>query len=153
MVGTGGTLMAIAVSSLLRSQRRVVESGNQYAMVNDFLNCLSRDVRRSTGAVLSDGDEANLKQTLVLSDSRQRVSYRFHKQTVERWASDPPGVMTKSWGPLEADVRVLRSPKGNHDVAVDVTVRWHRTDAKDPGPARRFDLVTRCAGEMDYEED
>lgn len=149
LVGTGGTLMAVAVGSILRSQRRVVEFGSRYAQVNDFLRCLSRDVRSSTTAVLQDGDGADLQQVLVIGDPKRHVSYRFYKQSVERTGDDQPAMSTKLWSPLAAGVRIIHGPLEGDETAFGVTVHWHRTDAKDPDPNRRLDMVTRCAGEMD----
>jgi hypothetical protein len=54
---------------------------------------------------------------------------------------------------MTADVGVFSGQSGAERAAVSVTVHWRRSDAKDPEPNRRFDLVVRCAGELDHEED
>ena len=153
MVGVGGTLMALAVGSILRSQRRVAEFSNQYAEVNDFIRCLSRDVRMSATAVLQEGDGDGLRQVLLLGDPPRQVSFRFYGQSVERTVSPGSALSAKLWTPLEAVVKVISSQPGTDEAAVGVTIRWHRADAKDPEPNHRFDLVVRCARELGHEED
>lgn len=153
MLGIGGTLMAVALGSIMQSQRRVAQFGNQYAEVNDFIRCLSHDVRMSAKAVLQEGGGDGLRQVLVLGDPPRQVTFRFYGQSVERTGSPGSALSAKLWTPLEAAVNIVRGQTGTDDTAVGVTIRWHRADAKDPEPNHRFDLVVRCAGEQGHEKD
>ena len=152
MLSIGGSLMAVGLASIMRSQRRVAELDNRYAMTNDFLRCLFRDVRKATTASLREGDGAELQQVLVVGEFPRQVSYRFYKQHVERTGFEGDSQAAKLWSPMTADIGVtpVRSVVGN--ALVDVTVFWGRTDAQDPEPNRRFDLAVRCAGELDHDE-
>lgn len=152
ILGIGGSLMAVALDSILRSQRRVADLGNRYAVVTDFIQCFSRDVRSSTSAVLQEGDNDELRQVLLLGDPTCRVSYRFFGQRVERVGCTGSTDATQSWTHLDVLVDKTLGHPGTGDSAVGVTIRWHRMDAEDPEPNRRFDLMVRCAGELDDEE-
>lgn len=151
ILGIGGTLMAVALSSILRSQQRVADLSNHYAKVTDFIQCFSRDVRMSSTAVLSEGDGDDLRQVLVVGEPPCQVTFRFYSQRVERVGCMGSPVTTKLWTPLDVGVNKIIGPFEAGGTAVDVTVRWHRTDKKDPEPDRRFDLIVRCAGELDDE--
>lgn len=152
IVGIGGTVMAAALNSILRSQRRVADFGNHYAVVSDFIQCFSQDVRRSTTAVLGDGDGDDLRQVLVMGEPSCQVSFRFYKQRVERMGCSGSPVSTKHWTSLDVKVDKIIAQPGNGGPAVGVTIHWHRMDAEDPEPNRRFDMVVRCAGELNDEK-
>ncbi len=152
MMSIGGSLMTIGLASIMRSQRRVADLDNRYAMTNDFLRCVFRDVRRATTASLHEGDGAELQQVLVVGEFPRQVSYRFYKQYVERTGFEGDSQAAKLWSPMTANPGVTPVQSDVGTALVDVTVFWGRTDAKDPEPNRRFDLAVRCAGELDHDD-
>ncbi len=143
----GGTLMAVGLASILRSHNRVAEFANRYAVLNDFLRCLSRDVRRATTASLHEGTGEGLRQVLVIGEMPPRVSYRFYQQHVERMGPEGGSALVKLWEPMSAEVGI-GGPSDTVGRVIRVTVYWRRTGAKDPDSDRRFDLSVRCAGEL-----
>ncbi len=152
MLGIGGTLLATAFGSMLRSQRRVSDFGNQYAQIDGFLSQFSRDVRRATTASLHVGDE-NEGRLLVLEAPNRKVAYRFFERRVERSPIEPGDPMTNSWESMIASVDLVTGFVEAPQVAVGLSVQWRRTDKKDPDRSRRFDLVVRCAGALGHVED
>lgn len=150
MVGVGGTLMAVGLVTMLRSQKRVVEFGNQFAATNDFLRCFSRDVRTGTTAAMQEPVGGDVRRVLMINTVSGQVVYRFDKQQVQREAS--PGVAAKLWSPMTAEVAIVSGPNVSGGVGINLSVSWFRGVAKDPGPNRRFDLFVRCGGELGYEE-
>lgn len=151
LVGIGGTLMAVGLVSIMHSQKRVAEFGNQYAETNDFLRCFSRDVRRSTSATVLENPGESVRQIVTLDIPSGQQVYRFHEQKVEREGS--PDTAVKSWTPLIAHAGIVSGPPASEGTGVSVTISWHRMGAKDPEPSRRIDLVARCAGEVGHEEE
>ena len=153
LVSVGGTLMAVGLTSVLRSQRRVAEAGNQYAVLNDFLRCLSRDVRAAETAELLNGDGEDLPQVLLIGVPPKRVSYEFYERYVERTGYEGDRVRGKRWNPMSAVTKVTEGRSGAGGTIVSVTVSWTRADARDLKPNRRFDTAIRCAGELRDDED
>jgi hypothetical protein len=152
MMGVGGTLMAVALASMLQSQDRVAEFANRLARTSDFLQWVRRDVRGATNATLREGDGAELRQVLLIGNPPTQISYRFFKQRVERTEGGAAGT-TKSWDSMAAKVSLVAAPDTVEAGGVGVSVFWHRTGAKDPEPDRRFDLVVRCGGEQTNVDD
>jgi type II secretory pathway pseudopilin PulG len=150
MVGIGGTLMAVGLASLLRSQDRVSVFGNQFTHINDFLRCIKRDVRSATSATLLRGDASEPQAILFLNEPPTQVSYRFFENHVERSGGDE-GDTAKLWSSLNAQVSIPGSPEGTENTGVAVTVFWRRASAKEPDPDRRLDLFARCSGGVENE--
>lgn len=153
MLAVGGSLIAAGLVSIHRSHKRVAELGNRYAVLNDFLRCLSRDVRMAKTANVRDGDGEDLLQILVIGETPARVSYRFYERHVERAGFEGDNVAAKRWDPMYAAVEILGGRPVEGDAIVGVTVSWHRTDKNDPEPYRRFDAAVRCAGELSNDTD
>ncbi|MHC4696768.1 MAG: type II secretion system protein [Planctomycetota bacterium] len=153
MLAIGGTLMVVGLASIHRSHKRVAEFGNRYALLNDFLRCLSRDVRMAKTATVGDGEGEELRQTLVIGRMPERVLYRFYKGHVERAGFKGDSVAAKRWEPMSAAVKITGSRAVAGETIVSVTVSWPRTDKKDPEPNRRFDVAMRCNGELGNDGD
>lgn len=153
LTATGGGLMMVGLVSILRGQKRVAEFGNRYTVLNDFLRCVSRDVRMATTAALEPDEEGGPRHTLVLGTPPNQVTYRFHDGRVERNGFEGDSVSTKRWAPMSATVSISgdRQPVGR--TIVSVRVSWFRNGADDPEPDRRFDLTVRCAGELGDDSD
>ena len=148
-VAVGGTVMTISIASILRSQKRVAELSNRYAVFNDFLRCFRHDVRAATGLALEDDDGDDGKLVLVIDGGSRKVEYRFLDQSVGRIGFERDPVAGKQWTFERTDFSVIleSSPDGRSPL-VKMTVWWHRVDKKDPEPPRRFDVTIRCAGEL-----
>ncbi|MBI1826348.1 MAG: type II secretion system protein [Planctomycetes bacterium] len=151
IVGIGGTLMAVGLASMLRSQKRVAEFGNQYAEINDFLRCFSRDVRQSTSVVTHETAGETVRQVVALNLPSGQLVYRFFEQKVEREAR--PGIAPKSWTPLIAHAEIVSGKSTSNGTGVSIAVSWRRLGAKDPEPSRRIDRIVRCAGEIGHEDE
>lgn len=154
MLGVGGTLLAVAFGSILRSQRRVVEGGNRFAQTDDFFRCFSRDVRKATVARLTPGGGDGVRHVLVIGEPPKQLVYRCYERRVERSAGEGVGSgPRKLWDPLDVEVGIVPAAAGGYGTVVRATVYWRHTDPMDPEPDRRFDRVVRAAGELDYDED
>lgn len=147
LLGAGTTLMAVAIGSMFHSQQRLARAGNRFAQVNDLLTTVSRDVRRSTSAVVEQGQTAGVKLLRLTLGDNQDLVYRLSATAVERDALATADVAPKSWPGIKAEARILPASSEGGGRAVSVTVHWSREDTRDPEPNRRFDLVVRCAGE------
>lgn len=155
MVGVGGTLMAVALASMLKSQERVARLGDRFATTNDFIHCIRDDVRSGAAVQLqtfSHADSDQPRQLLTITRSSGPLSYRFFAKHVER-EGGPGGESAKSWTPLAAEASVANDANGTEGHGVKVIVRWQRDGHDDPDPSRRFDLFVRCAGELHHAED
>lgn len=152
MVGIGGTLMAVGLASLLRSQDRVVASGNRFTQVNDFLRTVKRDVRMSAVATLSESQGEGPRQILLLGEPPTQITYRFFGNHVERSGRIAGNNAKNSWSPMIAQIGVESAVDSRALTGVEVTVFVPRTGKSDPDPARRFDFLVRCAGELNHEE-
>ena len=152
-VAVGGGLMLVGITSIIRSQRRVAELGNRYAVLNDFMRCLRADIRAATDLELRyDNDEA--LQVLAIGEPPQQIIYRFREDRVERIGGTDDPVADKTWGMEHTVVQLgLDPPTGNRAPLVNVTIEWHRASDKDPQPRRRFDATLRCAAEVRHESD
>ena len=148
MVGVGGTLMAVGLGSMLRSQDRVVEFGNRFARTNDFLRCLKRDVRMATTATLREEHGEELRQVLWVGEPPTQITYRFFDHHVERSGGRADDDAAKLWSPMSAEISLMGTDHVTDSTGVSVTVFWRRTGARDPEPNRQFDLAVRCAGEL-----
>jgi hypothetical protein len=150
MVGIGGTLMAAGLASLLRSQDRVAAFGNQFTRINDFLRCIQADVRGATSSTLHEDEGAEPRLVLLLDKSSTQISYRFFEDHVERSGGEER--QAKFWSPMKAVVSVVDSHEAGGNKGVAVTVFWRRMSPKDAEPSRRFDLLVRCTGGVEYED-
>lgn len=149
MVAVGGTLMTAAITSILRSQKRVTDFGDRYTALNDFLEALRRDVRRVTTARLGAGDGGDLRQVLILGEPPERVAYRFYEQHVERREGPTGGSSeTRGWEAVSASAEIQRSRTNSAAAIVSVTAYLRRSSADAPAPVRRFGLALRCVGEV-----
>jgi len=146
LVGVGGTLMAVGISSIIRSQKRVAEFGNEFAVINDFLQCFSSDVRRSSSISMSENADQDGGQTVILTTPTGRTTYRLSAQSVAR--EGLPGSLPKNWNPMIASVAIISNSPSSKGEGVRLAITWPRKDAKDPEPKRRFDLVVRCEEEF-----
>ena len=151
-VAVGGTLMTISIASILRSQKRVAELSNRYAILSDFLRCFRQDVRAGTELTLAEtgGDAGD--QVLFIGGTSGRIAYRFLDQTVERAGYEPDRVVGKQWEFEHTRFSLVVESSGTGlDPLVKMTAWWHRVAKDDPNPARRFDVTIRCAGESKSE--
>ena len=147
-VGVGGTLMVVALASIQRSQRRIADFDNRYAVLNDFVRCISGDVRKARTASLEEAGLADT-QLLVLGEVPAQVIYRFYGRGVERTGFAGHPVAAKQWDSMRAVVQVQTSrasdPNGS---LVKLTVFWDRADVDAIEPNRRFDFAVRCGAEV-----
>ena len=149
MVAIGGSLMVVAVTSILRSHKRVAEFDNRYAVLNDFLQCISRDVRSARIATLRDDDGENLRQVLIIGEAAKQVTYTFYDRHVERTGFEGDSMAAKSWDSLHVVVGIAQDPtRADRTPTVRLTVSWPRSDVDEIEPSRRFDAAIRCAGEL-----
>ena len=151
-VAVGGTLMTVSIASILRSQKRVAELSNRYAILNDFIACLRQDVRAATELALEDGDGDNGERILVIDHGSRKIVYRFLDQHVERTGGEQDPVADKRWTfeHTDFDLALEPSPEGLITL-VKVCVWWQRTAKDHPEPRRRFDVTMRCAGMLRHE--
>ena len=151
-IAVGGTLMTISIASILRSQKRVAELSNRYAVLNDFMACLRQDVRTATKLALEDGDGDNSERVLVIDQGSRKIAYRFPDRRVERLGGEQDPVADKSWTfeHTDFDLALEPSPEGL-PVLVNVSVWWQRTAPDHPEPGRRFDVTMRCTEMLPYE--
>ena len=153
-VTVGGTLMVVSLASILRNHRQIVELGNRYAVLNDFLRCIREDVRKAAGAELRDGDGAGVRQVLAIGEAPSQVLYRFGEERIQRVGFPGDPVTDKDWNMKHGVVTPgVEPPTGGGDAVVTVTVLWHRTSKDNPEPTRRFDVALRCTGETRHEHD
>ena len=147
-VAVGGGLMLVGLTSIIRSQRRVAELGNRYAVLNDFMRCLRSDVRAAADLDLRD-DNDGAQQVLAIGRPPQQVVYRFLEDRVERIGGTDDPVADKTWDMKHTVVQLdVEPPTGSRAPLVNVTVKWHQASDKDPQPRRRFDATLRCAREV-----
>ncbi len=150
-IAVGGGLMLVGLTSIIRSQRRVAELGNRYAVLNDFMRCLRTDVRAAADVALR-GDDDGAPRVLAIGEPPQQVLYRFLEDRVERVGRTDDPVADKVWNMEHTVVQVNIEPRAANGVSlVNVTVEWHRASDKDPQPRRRFDATLRCAREVRHE--
>ena len=150
-IAVGGGLMLVGLTSIIRSQRRVAELGNRYAVLNDFMHCLRNDVRAAADVALRSDDDG-AQQVLAIGQPPRQVLYRFLEDRVERVGRTDDPVAGKVWDMEHTVVQVNIAPRaGNGAPLVNVTVEWHRASEKDPQPRRRFDTTLRCAREVRHE--
>ena len=153
IVGVGGTLMAVALASMLKSQDRVARLSNRFATTNDFINCIQADIRSGTAVQVHTLSHPDGEQTLLtITGPSGPVLYRLSEQHVERDAGSK-SKSAKSWTDLAAEASVVTGPNAAEGLGVNVLVRWRRSGHDDPEPNRRFDLFVRCAGELDNGEE
>lgn len=153
LTAAGSGLMMVGLVSILRGQKRVAEFSNQYTVLNDFLRCVSRDVRMATTADLQSDEEDGPRQTLVLGTPPQQVTYRFHEGRVERQGFEGDSVATKRWTAMRATVSISGDRQRVGGTIVSIRVSWIRNGTDDPEPDRQFDLAVRCAGELGDDSD
>ncbi len=153
-VAVGGTLMALSVASIVRDHRRIVEFGNRYAVLNDFLRCLREDVRGATRAEVRNGGDAGAKQVLTVGEPPTQILYRFGAERIARVGFFGDPVADKAWSVKHGVVTVgLDPPINDGNTTVRVTITWRQTAKDDPAPTRRFDTTIRCAGEIRHAPD
>ena len=148
------SLITLGILAIRRSQDRLAEFANRTALMNDFVQCLRRDVRAATTARLGDGESEAFPRVLELGDAPEHVTYLFHGQRVERVervGADGRSVAPKVWDPMTATVSVTGLGAEAGGAIVSATVYWRKTKKDDPRPDRRFDVALRCVGEL-YDE-
>lgn len=145
MVGVGGALMAVGFASMMKSQKRVSDFGNQRARIEDLLDCFRNDVRSGTTALLRAGAEP----VLVLSGPAGQISYRCFGTSVERTSRG----VSKLWNQMPSVLSLVNPDQDGIATAVSISLYWPRTDSQDPEPNRRFDVVVQCAGALNDAED
>jgi len=148
LIAVGSSLVVSGIYAIRKSQQRITDMANRTAITDDFIDCLSRDVRGVATARVQTDDRGG-GSMLVLGDGPQRLTYRFFEDHVEREAARDGAVAAKSWAPLTATVSVQGRDGPQTHVVVSATVWWRRTDTKDPAPARRFDFAVCCRGDLD----
>lgn len=153
LMAVGGTLMAVGLASIQRSHKRVTAFSNRYSLLNDFLRCVSRDVRMSTTASLRDGDGEGLRQVLVIGEIPEQVTYRFYDRRVERTGFEGDSIAGKRWAPIPAAVKIAGDRARTGGAVVSVTVTWDRADTDGLESNRRFDASVRCGGELSDDRD
>lgn len=148
-VAVGGTVMTMSIASILRSQRRVAELSNRYAVFNDFLRCFRQDVRSAGELTLVNDDRDDSVQVLVVGHGQRKITYRFLDEGVARIGYEKDPVADKQWTFENTDFSLaLESAPDELGPLVKLTIWWRRTAKKDPEPSRRFDVTIRCAGEL-----
>jgi len=152
-VTVGGSLITAGILSIRRSQDRLAEFANRTALLNDFVQCLRRDVRAATAVRLREGDGEGSPRVLELSDASKHVTYLFDEQRVERVGSGDRAAAAKVWDPMMATVSVRGLDGEARRAVVSATVYWYRVKGDVPQPDRRFDFTVRCAGELYHETD
>lgn len=152
-LAVAGNLLVVSLASIQRSHKRVAEFSNRYALLNDFLRCVSRDVRLATAASLRDGDSEELRQVLVIGESPKQVTYRFYARRVERTGFEGDSVAAKRWAPISAAVEVAGDRARKGGAVVSVTVTWDRADTGGLESNRRFNVSVRCGGELSDDRD
>ncbi len=145
-VAVSGSLITAGILAILRSQDRLAEFANRTAVMNDFVQCLRRDVRAATTARLKGGE--GLPRVLELGDEPEPVTYLFYEERVERVGMDDRAVAAKVWDPMTATVSVTGLGAETGEAIVSATVYWQKTKKDDPRPDRRFDFAMRCVGEL-----
>jgi hypothetical protein len=153
MVAASGGLITAGILSVRYAQQRIADSANRTALTDDFIRCLSRDVRRASTARVRDPDAEDVRVVLEVGGASDQVTYRFFENRVERAASPDGTVAQKLWEPMTATVSVVGEDTAQMDVVVSATVFWHKTKKDDPRSNRRFDVAVRCAGERSYDVD
>ena len=138
MVGVGGALITVGFASMLKSQKRVTDFGNQRARIEDFLDCIRKDVRSGTTALL----RADAEPVLLLNGPAGQISYRCFGTSVERTSRG----VSKLWNQMPAALGLVNPDQDGFASAVSISLHWPRTDAQDPEPNRRFDIVVHCTG-------
>lgn len=151
VVAVGGSLISTGIVAIRRSQDRLAELANRTALMNDFVQCLRRDVRGTTTARLKSGEA--FPHVLALGDAPEPVTYLFYRQRVERVGSGDGALAAKVWDPMTATVSVTGMNGEADGAIVSATVYWQKTKKDDPRPDRRFDFALRCVGEVHDEAD
>lgn len=152
MITVGGSLITLGLAAIFKSQQRVAAADNRYAIMDDFLRSFSSDVRAATLATVREGSETSPQQILVIGEAPRELVYELFEDHITRKVTNG-GHQEKMWRAISAKVTVETVEASNSATLVSVTVLWHRSDAQDPEPHRRFDLTLRCAGELDHDEE
>ncbi len=152
-VAVGGTLMAVSIAAILRSHNQIIQLGNRYAVLHDFLGEIRDDMRMAREVTLRGGDDSGLQQVLAAGQPPQQVLYRFFEGRIERVGFEADAVPDKQWEMQHTKVKLsIEQPTAlGGDSVVNVTVIWHRSSKDNPQPRRRFDIALHCAGELRHE--
>jgi len=153
VVAAGLSLVTAGLHSIRYAQRRIADSANRTALTDDFLRCLTDDIRHATSAHVESGDAEGGYTELALEGTSPRVTYRFFGDRVERAASPRGTLAPKQWAPITATVSASGDDGAAHTNLVSATVLWHMTDRYDPRADRRFDVAVRCVGERYHDVD
>lgn len=147
VVAVGLGLVTSLLDSIRYAQRRIADSANRTAVTEDFLRCLTGDVRHATSARVHGVTDEGAYQELEIGSGANHVTYQFFKNRVERAASADGTLAAKRWAPMTATVSMAGGAAAAPSDLVEVTVFWHTTERYDPRADRRFDVAVRCIGE------
>ena len=151
-VAVGGGLMAVGITSIIRAQRRVVEFGNRYTVLDGFLQRLRHDVRHARTASLQDSEEEDARQTLAIGQPPHQVVYRFFDQHVTRSGAEDDPTPQSQWTSIVAAIELSAGVSLADGPLITVSASYPNKDQRDPYPDRVFHLSVRCARKLPHVE-